>query len=685
MLRALTPCRLIVAGVLGLMASTRAESAGAAATPARADADMMKRYLLRHVDQAEARWKADYEARKTPEQIAAYQKQSGQRLLDAIGGLPEKGPLNAVTTGEFRRDGFVIEKVVFESQPRFHVTGLLFLPAGNRFKPPYPGVVVPGGHSNNGKAHDAYQQMGALLALNGMAAFVFDPIDQSERLQYRGERGTFPKELSNILGHQLVGIGSILLGRNMAQFLIWDTMRSIDYLQSRPEVDPQRIGCTGNSGGGILTAYMVALDDRVSAAAPSSYLNNLPATLRTTGAMDAEHHTWASMSVGPHQADLPMLRAPVPFLLCEGTRDYFPIEGSWETIRYAKRLYTRLGFAERVDIIENDAPHNYERSQREGVARWMSRWLRQEDRPITEPPLVLLTDQEALCTPNGRVLDLPGEKSVYELNDDYENELAQRRALALARLDANALRDRVRQIAGIRPVAQLAAPRVERGETLERAGYRIETLTIQPEEGIVLPASLYSPKNAPAERLVLYVHERGKEADAAPGGPIERLVLGGARVLAVEVRGTGQSQQSAQKIFGPLVGFDWRDVAAAYVLGRSFVGMRAEDVLVAAHHAAQGLGDRPPAGVDLIAVGHVGVPALHAAATEPAMFRSVKLSQTLVSWRSVIRTHPPENQYINVVHGALREYDLPDLAAALGAKLTIDDPRDGAGKPVASK
>ncbi len=418
------PCRrtllsfvLAVLATIAGIANLRAEESKPAEAATLPDRDMMKRYLLRQVDQAAQRWEAEYEARTTPEEIAAYQKQSRERLIESMGGLPARTPLNARTTGKIQREGYTVEKVIFESQPGLHVTGLLFLPDPARFKPPYPGVVEPCGHSGNGKAHKSYQAMGALLALNGMVALVFDPIDQAERFQYRGERGPYVPgkdgpELDGILGHQIVGAACILLGRSMTRFLLWDTMRAIDYLQSRPEVDPQRIGCTGNSGGGILTAYTVALDDRVQAAAPACYLNNLPVTLRTAGPQDAEHHCHAAMSAGPQQTDLLMLRAPVPTLLCEGTKDYFTIGGSWQTIRSAKRLYTRLGFAERIDIIENDAPHNYDRPLREGVVRWMSRWLLHRDEPIVEPEMELLSNEEALCAPGGKVMNLPGAVGV---------------------------------------------------------------------------------------------------------------------------------------------------------------------------------------------------------------------------------------------------------------------------------
>ena len=651
----------------------------------------MKQYLLRQADEAAQRWEADFEARTTPEQIAAWQKQLRERLWQVLGGPPPRTPLNARVTGKVPRDGYVVEKVIFESLPGFHVTALLFLPDAARLKPPYPGVAVPVGHTGNGKAWDEYQTMGALLALNGMVGLVYDAIDESERLQYRGERAPFVfdkmwgSELHGTYGHMMVQVGSVLLGRNTAWFMVWDTMRAIDYLQSRPEVDPQRIGCTGHSGGGIITAYVVALDDRVQAAAPSCYLSSLPTVISTVGPQDAEQQTWAAMTAGPQPTDLLMLRAPVPTLFCAATKDvYFDVRGSRRAFQYTKRLYARLRCAERIEIVETDGPHSYSRLQREGIARWMSRWLLHKDQPITEPPIRLLTDREAQCTPEGQVMRLPGARSAYDLNEDCERGLAERRKAAWASKDRAALLDRVRQIAGIRKLDQLPLPQVEKGEAIQRSGYRIERLEFRPEAGIVLPAWLFAPERAPSGRVVLYVHERGKEADAAPGGRIEQLVLRGDRVLAVDLRGTGETQQAGQGNYA-LIGTDWKDITTAFCLGRSYVGMRAEDVLTAARYAAQHLAGGPAAAVDLVAVGSVGVPALHAAALEPSLFRSVKLSRTLVSWASVVRCRVTSLQYANAVHGALLEYDLPDLAATLGNKLTVEDARDGAGKPTKGK
>jgi len=145
--------------------------------------DMMKNYLLHLAGQKFEDWKQRYEHLETPEQITEYQKRLRSKFLEAVGGLPERTPLNPQVTGVVLRDGYRVEKVIFESQPKHYVTAALFLPDGQKHKAPYPGVLVPCGHSRNAKAYESYQTMGALLALNGMAALVFDPIDQGERSQ----------------------------------------------------------------------------------------------------------------------------------------------------------------------------------------------------------------------------------------------------------------------------------------------------------------------------------------------------------------------------------------------------------------------------------------------------------------------------------------------------------------------
>ncbi len=373
-------------------------------------------------------------------------------------------------------------------------------------------------------------------------------------------------------------------------------------------------------------------------------------------------------------ADYLMMQAPMPILICAATEDFFDITGVWNSFRYAKRLYTRMEFAERIDLLENDAGHNYNKLQRQGIVRWMSRWLLDKDLPITEPEITLLSDEEVRCAPGGQVMNLDGARSTYDLNRDLEKKLAGRRKKQWANKDRAELLDEVRRIAGIRKLAELPEPKVTRFGTVERDGYQVSKMILMPEDGISLPALMFVPGTDAGQPAVLYIHEEGKNAVAAP---IEAMVKVGKRVLAVDLRGTGETQQGKQGQLSGAAGPDWKDVFTAYLLGRSYVGMRAEDLLVCARF----LRKQHAGAVELIAAGNVTIPALHAAALEPELFGSVKLTGLLSSWSNVIESGRSYNQQVNAVHGALTAYDLPDLAATLGDKLIVKEPLNALGQP----
>ncbi len=157
-------------------------------------------------------------------------------------------------------------------------------------------MLLPCGHSDNGKAYEDYQRACILLAKNGMAVLCYDPIGQGERFQRLDAQGK--PVIRGTTEHTMAGIGALLVGRQLASYRIWDGLRALDYLASRPEVDPDRLGCTGNSGGGTLTAYLMALDDRIAVAAPSCYITSLERLFATIGPQDAEQNITGQVAAG---------------------------------------------------------------------------------------------------------------------------------------------------------------------------------------------------------------------------------------------------------------------------------------------------------------------------------------------------------------------------------------------------
>ena len=190
--------------------------------------------------------------------LLAWQKRMRANVSESLGGFPERTDLNARVTGVVEMKDCRVEKILFESRPGFYVTALLYLPHTARFPPPYPAVLIPCGHSKNGKAAIKYQNGAVLASANGIAAMIFDSIDQGERAQGSIGIGT--------AGHNNVGVNAALIGWNTATIMIWDGMRALDYLAGRPDIDASGLGCMGNSGGGTQTSYLAALDGALAAA-----------------------------------------------------------------------------------------------------------------------------------------------------------------------------------------------------------------------------------------------------------------------------------------------------------------------------------------------------------------------------------------------------------------------------------
>lgn len=151
---------------------------------------------------------------KTPAQVVERQKALRAAFIEALGGLPEKTPLKARVVGTLKGDGFTVEKVIYESRPDHHVTASLYLPAG---KGPFPAVLMPIGHSSNGKAADYMQRAAILLAKNGIVAMPYDPIGQGERRQLLDDAGKAAIRASTN-EHTLVGVGALLVGTNTATY-----------------------------------------------------------------------------------------------------------------------------------------------------------------------------------------------------------------------------------------------------------------------------------------------------------------------------------------------------------------------------------------------------------------------------------------------------------------------------------
>ncbi len=451
--------RIAFAGFLAFaMARTMAADASDAT-------DSVTAWLQDRTQAAAKAWQAEFE--RCIESGNWKERSAQQRtfLLDAIGGLPAtRCDLDAQVRPVRTLPGYRIEAVRYASQPGFYVTASLYLPADASASHPVPGVLIPCGHARVAKAFSEYQAAAALLALNGIAALVYDPLDQGERIQRFDENGEVINDGVN--AHMQEGMAALLLGRSLARTMVWDGMRSNDYLAGRPEVDASRLGVTGHSGGGTLTAFLYALDPRLKVAAPCCYISQAHYELwhaSTGGEIDSEQLLFGLLAKGFEHADFFLSRPPAPVLLLAATHDTNSTPRTWATFRSLKRAFTSQDASERVDLVEDDVPHSYSQKHREAMVEWMLRWLTGEERSVHESKITILPERDLFATPDGQVLRLPGARSIWDIFREEAARLAKERGQPTGRRIArpHPERHRHRRSPGCRPTRHRA--RADRG------------------------------------------------------------------------------------------------------------------------------------------------------------------------------------------------------------------------------
>ena len=323
-------------------------------------------------------WRQDDARRKSWENIRTesdlrkVQEQLRESLLTMFGGLPAvKTPLNPRVTGKIPMDGFHIEKLIFESLPGFYVTAAVYVPEDESKR--HPAVLVPAGHSSNGKAY--YQALCQRLVKHGYVVISWDPVGQGERSQFWDAKNHKSRYNLICAEHAVMGNLAYLAGTNLARWEIWDGIRAVDYLLTRADVDPDHINITGTSGGGTQTAYIAALDPRIKVAAPSCYITALP--MRVYNRIfkdpdsDPEQDLYGMVSNGVDHAGLLLLMYPRPVFVAAAVLDFFPIEGTYKTFNEIAGFYGRFGHPDRILMHESYNGHQYSPENQQAALKFL--------------------------------------------------------------------------------------------------------------------------------------------------------------------------------------------------------------------------------------------------------------------------------------------------------------------------
>ena len=349
----------------------------------------------------------------TKDELMLRQEEVRQTLWKIIGPFPEKTPLNAKITSIVKKKDYRVENLIYESLPGFYVTASLFVPENVRI--PAPAILFCSGHSSGVYRLPLYQQPLLNLVKKGFIVLAIDPLGQGERLQYFNPETGESAIGSSTQEHSYPSVQVFLTGKSIARYFLWDGIRGIDYLVSRREVDPKRIGVHGLSGGGTQAAYISALDDRVAASAPAGYITSYRRLIESVGVQDGEQNFYHGISSGIDHADYIEVRAPKPTLIMATTSDFFSIQGSRETYKEVKHIYELLGKPDNVELTEDDFGHGYTKKNREAMYAFFQKHL-QLPGSSAEEEVDYPTPQELQKTATGQLSTSPGGETVFSLN-----------------------------------------------------------------------------------------------------------------------------------------------------------------------------------------------------------------------------------------------------------------------------
>ncbi|HOC00388.1 MAG TPA: acetylxylan esterase [Verrucomicrobiota bacterium] len=626
---------------------------------------MVHEYFVERVRQIERAHSEAHAALRTKAEAEAYVNTAREKIRAAFGPFPEKTPLNPRVTGVVERDAYRIEKVIFESRPGFLVTANLYLPKGRRS--PLPAVVGACGHSDNGKASAAYQSFSQGLARMGYVVLIYDPIGQGERLQYPDAQ-LKSRIGAGVAEHLHAGNQQFLVGEFFGAWRAWDGIRALDYLLTRPEVDPRHLGVTGNSGGGTLTTWLCGLESRWTMAAPGCFVTTFRRNLENELPADTEQCPPRALALGLDHEDFIAAMAPKPVILLTKERDYFDIRGSEAAYARLKRLYGLLGAEDRIALFTGPTAHGYSQENREAMYRWFNR-VTGVSNAQTEPELVIEPDETLWCTPKGQVAELQS-RPIWSYTRERSQALARERpshsGSALSRIVASTLKLEQRQ--GLPDYRILRALPPRRYPWPHATTYAVET-----EPGIhALVYRLFQerhesrPPRDPA-RAVLYVAHLSSDAELREEQCVRDLLAAepDAAFYACDVRGIGESQPDTcgHDTFLKPYGSDYFYAIHALMLDYPYVAQRTHDVL----RVLDWLLSVGHEQVHLAAKGWGTLPATFAALLCDAV-RQVTLKNALASYSEIAEAERYQWPLAAFVPGVLAHFDLPDCYRALAAK-----------------
>ncbi|MDZ7373474.1 MAG: acetylxylan esterase [candidate division KSB1 bacterium] len=586
-----------------------------------------------------------------PEQIARRQADTRARLRQALGlHLLEPTPLNARVTGTLDCGDYVIEKLVFSSLPGVYVTGSVYVPKDDSVR--HPAILCPHGHWRHGRYQTEVQARCIGLAKLGYVVLSIDAYGYGERAP-TGHREA----------HFLLPTGLTLEGLQ-----IWDNLRAIDYLLSRPDVDPSRIGITGASGGGNQTMYTAALDERIRAAVPAVSVNTLDG-LFFRGIGCACEVVPGILRFADEWDILACIAPRYLFIPSTVLDPIFPVARAREAFLRAKQVFEDLGVADHITIQHFYDRHAYNQELREAMYGWFQSVFRGKPfEPVPEPPGVepIHDFAELRVFPEGK---LPADaRSLTHLALSAAKRY--RRPSRFSSLqDWNSYKGQVLSVLRENVLDSLPdrGPIPLRLKIVDRTSFSswdIEKWVFWSDWDVIVPAVWVRSPNP--RGTVILAHAEGKE-QAVTEGWVEQARKADLNVLAIDLRGTGETREEGRLL-----------VQNNLIIGKPILGEWAWDLCRAIDAVEISLGGSGQP-VYLVGNGPAGLACLLAGLLDDRV-SGVGAIATLGSYVAKDRYSVDGVYYLP---GILQWADIPHLVALLSPRrVTLAGPIWPSGEPV---
>lgn len=580
----------------------------------------------------------------------------------------EKTPLEAEVAGILDRGEYRIEKIIYQSMPGIFVTANLYVPQMS--EGPFPGILFPCGHSDNGKASRLYHSAALGLVNKGFVVLVYDPPGQGERYQYLKEGGELLLP-SPTREHSYLANPMFLIGEHLMAVRVWEAIRGIDYLQSREEVEPSRIGVTGNSGGGTVTLHLAPLDDRIEVAVPVGTVGSPDLELGTGGIADGEQNLPFEVPYGITSADLMMLAWPRPYRLIKESRGGVR-RGTRTAFVQAHHIYELLGGGDRFSLVETEWPHGYYKAMREPMYSWFGKWFYQREDDHQEAELKLEEEDDLLCSNTGQIVQERGiplwkwTAQVYEDNfPDWQIPEGPKQVVeARSRIQEESKGLFNNPDVSMKPVAK----QLGRGSLGE---FEVERLAIYSEKDVYLPALFVKPEQTNEASVVVIVSSNQGREELFPlaRGLSER----GCAALMVDLRGLGETRITERSSRDKAGGFEALtlgvEAGVAYdglKLGRPIFAMRVFDLQQVFNYLVT-RDDVDQERLAVAAVDSCGPLALYAAVLDDRV-RSVLLDRSLNKFSALVTNKIYQYHFLDFLPRVLRYHDLPQVAGVIAPR-----------------